>query len=404
MTDRASPLLAQGFSNIGHSYSHIFTIMYPTIVLTLEREWGLPFGQLITLMLAGQILFGVAALPAGWLGDRWSMVGMMAVFFIGTGAAAILTGFAQTPFQLACGLALTGAFASIYHPVGMAWLLRAAVNRGRALGINGIFGGVGLALGPLIAGLLTDFISWRAVFIVPGVTAIVFGVVLIVAWATGYVVEIKTDIVKQPEPSRGDAKRAFFILSVTMLCTGLIGSAYQVMLPKVFAERMSDVIGGGALGAGSLVTVVYLFGALAQYVGGQLADRWGMKRTYMAAFMLQTPMVLLAGAVSGLPLLGFSIAMVFANLGSLASENGLLAHFTPSKWRATAYGAKFVLSLGVSATAIPVVAIVYDATGDFTALFLLMGLLAALVALAAIFLPSDREKTPAPVTAAAAAE
>ena len=167
---------------------------------------------------------------------------------------------------------------------------------------------------------------------------------------------------------------------------------------------MSDLVGGGALGAGSLVTVVYLFGALAQYVGGRCADRFPMKYCYFVAFAVQTPMVLLAAAMSGAPLLVFSIAMVFANLGSLASENGLLAHFTPSKWRATAYGAKFVLSLGVSATAIPLVAVVYEATGGFTTLFLLLGVLAALVALAAIFLPNDREKAPGSAAAAAAAE
>ena len=58
----------------------------------------------------------------------------MVVFFVGTGGAAIATGSAGSPAALAFGLAAIGLFGSIYHPVGTAWLVRNAANRGRALG------------------------------------------------------------------------------------------------------------------------------------------------------------------------------------------------------------------------------------------------------------------------------
>ncbi|HEX9465871.1 MAG TPA: MFS transporter [Alphaproteobacteria bacterium] len=399
---RPSARLAQAFSNVGHSYSHILTILYPTVVLGLEHEWGLPYGELIALMLGGQVLFGVAALPAGWLGDRWSTLGMMVVFFIGAGAAAVLTGLARSPLELALGLALIGTFASIYHPVGMAWLVRAAVNRGKALGVNGIFGSVGLAIGPLIAGALTDFISWRAAFIVPGFTSMLVGAGLAAAWAAGRVADTRVDLKPQPEPSRGAVVRAFFVLSLTMLCTGLIGAAYMIMLPKVFAERMADVGSNGVLGAGALVTVVYLFGAMSQYVGGRLADRFSMKRVYMVGFIVQTPLILLAATVGGWPLLALTVAMVFSNYATIPAENGLLAHFSPGKWRGTAYGAKFVLALGVASLAIPLIGYIHDTTGGFDSLFTLMGGLAAVVAISAVFLPNDRAEPTAQVAAAPA--
>lgn len=382
--------LAQAFSNVGHSYSHILTILYPTVVLALEREWGMAYSELIPLMLAGQILFGVAALPAGWLGDRWSMLGMMVLFFIGTGAAAVLTGLARNGIEIALGLALVGAFASIYHPVGMAWLVRAAVNRGKALGVNGIFGAFGLATGPVIAGLLTDLISWRAAFIVPGVTAAAVGVALAGAWALGLVREVKTDLKPQPEPPRGDAVRAFVILSVTMLCTGFVGSAYMVVLPKIFAERAADVTSGGAFGAGALVTIVYLFASLAQYLGGRLCDRFGMKHVYLVAFTAQLPLVFVAMLIEGLPLLFVTTAIVFTQVMAIPGENGLLAHFTPGKWRGTAYGAKFVLALGAAASAIPIIAWIHAATGGFTVLYLIIAGLAAIVGLFGLLLPNDR--------------
>src|SRR6185312_1522951 len=98
-------------------------------VLGLEGKFGLSYGELLSLSLAGYVLFGAAALPAGWLGDRWSAEAMMVVYFLGTGAATVLTGFASGPLGLAIGLTLIGLFGAIYHPVGVAWLVRNAENR-----------------------------------------------------------------------------------------------------------------------------------------------------------------------------------------------------------------------------------------------------------------------------------
>ena len=386
----ASPQLAQSFSNVGHAYSHLLTMLFPTVVIALERSWGLSYGELITLMLAGQILFGAAALPAGWIGDRWSAVGMMVVYFIGTGAAAVATGAARSPFEVALGLAAIGLFASIYHPVGMAWLVRTAVNRGRALGVNGVYGAIGIALGPFVAGVLTDTISWRAAFIIPGLTSVAIGLALLVCARQGRVVDTARDVKPTPEPSQGDAVRAFILLSFTMTLVGLIGSSFMIMLPKLFADRLADITDGGALGAGALVTLVYLFGATAQYFGGLLADRYPMKRVYVVAFAIQAPALAFAAYLESWPLLAVAVTMVFVNVGALPAENGMLAHFTPGKWRGTAYGAKFVLALGVAAVCVPLVGQIYDRTGGFFWLFILLGACAALVALIGAFLPSDK--------------
>src|SRR3546814_20046450 len=93
---------------------------------------------------------------------------MMAVFFLGTGAAAIGTGFADGPFEIALGLAAIGLFASIYNPVGIAWVTRNPVNRGCALGLNGIFGSAGTAGGAGVAGRLAEALAGHWGVIVPG--------------------------------------------------------------------------------------------------------------------------------------------------------------------------------------------------------------------------------------------
>src|SRR2546430_7665098 len=52
----------------------------------------------------------------------------------------LLTGFATAPWQIAFGLTVTGMFAAIYHPVGIAMLVAAPKNLGMALGWNGLWG------------------------------------------------------------------------------------------------------------------------------------------------------------------------------------------------------------------------------------------------------------------------
>ena len=186
-SEQRQALTAILFSNVGHSFSHMFTLLYATAVLYLPRIFGIPYGELLALSSLGLILFGVAALPAGWLADRWSQIGMMVIFFAGIGAGAIVVGLAEGPQALFVGLTLIGLFASIYHPVGIAWVVAWAKQQGMTLGINGVFGNVGSAIAPVFVGLMIDYVSWRAAFIVPGALSAVVGIGLFAAWRAGWI-------------------------------------------------------------------------------------------------------------------------------------------------------------------------------------------------------------------------
>jgi FSR family fosmidomycin resistance protein-like MFS transporter len=392
MMSAKSARLSMAFSNIGHFFAHLLMMLYPTVVLGLEGKFGLTYGELLSLSLAGYILFGVAALPAGWLGDRWSAEGMMVLFFVGSGGSAVATGLADGPLGIAAGLALIGIFGSIYHPVGVAWLVRNAESRGKALGWNGIFGSLGVGIAALTAGALTEFISWRAAFIVPGVLCMAVGVALLLSVRAGMVVAATVDRKREPEASRADAMRAFIVLSITMLGAGLVSQATTVALPKIFAERLTGLTDGGILGAGGFVTLVFLVSSVAQVGGGWLADRFPLKNVYLWSWAIQLPFFLLATRLFDLPLLGAVIAFQCLGVFATPAENSLLVRYTPARWRATAFGAKFVLALGVSSAGVPLVAIIYDRTGDFLWLFLAMALLAAIIVAAGFFLPGDRRR------------
>ena len=207
-TKTHSPRLTLVIASVAHSFSHMFILLYATVVLALDVKFNLSYAELQWLSVPGFVMFGVAALPAGWLGDRWSARGMIVIFFIGLGFSSIVTGFANNQTGLLVGLTLIGVFGSIYHPVGIAWLVKHSKNRGRALGINGVFGNIGTASAALLAGALTDFFGWRFAFIVPGILAIFCGIILIIIIFLGFLKEVEGDAVENPETQPKDVRRA----------------------------------------------------------------------------------------------------------------------------------------------------------------------------------------------------
>ncbi len=102
------------FLNVGHFLDHLFTLVFATVAaLALTREWGMSYSELVPYATPGFIAFGLFSLPAGRIADRWSRHGMMVVFFIGIGLAAIATGFAQTPLQIGVLLFVVGVLAPV---------------------------------------------------------------------------------------------------------------------------------------------------------------------------------------------------------------------------------------------------------------------------------------------------
>lgn len=397
-SETLSARLSLAFSCVGHSYSHLFAPIFYVAALSLEQELALTHGEVVTLIVAGNVLFGVAAPLAGWLGDKWSSTGMMSLFFLGTGIGLILTGMTSVPLYIGLALALTGLFSSIYHPVGIAWLVRHAESRGMALGVNGFFGGIGPGIAAIVAGVLIEWFSWRAAFIGPGLALFITGIAFTWLVGRGTIVESRVDRKKDAPASKQDMIRAFLVLAVTMLCTGIIYQATQPALPKAFSEKLGDLT-SGVLGVSAFVAIVYFAAGFMQIVAGRLADKYPLKYVYMIAFVCQVPLLAIAGSLSGTSLFVVALIMVSVNVGALPAENSLVARYAPSQWRGLAFGLKFILAFGVSGLGVLLEGKLYDYTGDFYWLFIVLACVAVVAILAALLLPNE-----SPEAAPAAAE
>ncbi|MBT3700749.1 MAG: MFS transporter [Alphaproteobacteria bacterium] len=394
---RLSTNLTLAYSCLAHAYTHMFVLLYATVVLVLEREWGLTFSELQWLSVPGFVMFGVAALPAGWLGDKWSSPGMMVVMFFGLGIASFIVGMAEGTTGILIGLTLMGTFAAIYHPVGIPWLMKNAENPSRALGLNGVFGSGGTAIAAITAGALSDYWTWRAAFMVPGALSFATGLAFLWAMRAGYIVEAETDRKPQPQSSTGDMKRAFLVLAFTVVCTGMIFQSTSVSLPKIMDERLTSWLTGdggeiSAIGIGGFVSIAYACAAFAQIIGGELAERYNLKWVYLLSQLSQVPILLFAWASHSPMLIVLAALMVSLNVVGQPAENTLLGRYTPLAWRARVFGAKFVLTLGISSLGVMMVPVLHKWAGNLDYLFFIMAGFAGVAGVIAMLLPAQTER------------
>ncbi len=374
------------FLNLGHFLDHLLMLIFPTVVIGLTREWHMGYSELLPYATGGFVAFGAFALPAGWLGDHWGRYKMMVVFFFGAGAALIATGFARTPLEIGIGLTCVGMFAAIYHPVATALLVADPKRIGRVLGWNGLWGNFGLGGAALIAGALMQFAGWRAAFFLPGAATLAAGAAF-VALARDPGKVARTGKRLGLDIAAGTMWRIFGVVLLATVCGGIIFNATTVAMPKVFQERMAALT-HTSLGIGALVSAVYCIAAVAQVVVGTLIDRIELKRVFVPVALLQVPFLLLAGTLSGVAMLVVSVLMMLVVFGQIPLNDALLGRYTRDEYRARVYAVRYVVSLGVAAVGVPLIALLYRGTGGFRSVFGALSVRALLTLAGALLLPS----------------
>ena len=380
------------FLNVGHFLDHLFLLIFATAAaLRLTQEWGLSYAELIPYATPSFVAFGVCAIPAGWIADRWSREGMMVVFFIGIGGAALLAALANSPSQIAISLTLVGMFAAIYHPVGLAMVVGGYEKTGIPLAINGIFGNMGVASAALLTGFLIDSGSWRAAFAVPGVVSIVVGIIyLLFLRTTPYAhreiadqaASVNSDII-----TRRTLLRVFAIIFFTTAIGGLIFQSTTFALPKVLDERLTDLADTATL-VGWYSFLVFSVAAFAQIVVGYLVDHYSIRSVFLGVAILQATFFAIMTGLTGMPALIIAIAFMLVVFGQIPINDVLVGRIAKSEWRSRAYSLRYIVTFSVMASAVPLIAWVHGNWG-FDALFSILSVAALLIFSAVLLLPKS---------------
>jgi MFS family permease len=381
---------------------HFFVLIFATAALRLTADWDMSYAELIPYATPGFIAFGLCALPAGWLADKWSREGMMVVFFVGIGTCSILASTADTPFEMAIWLALLGTFASIYHPVGLAMVVQNLQRTGVPLAINGIFGNMGVASAALFTGLFVDAFGWRSAFIVPGAASIVIGVLywLFVRTGTTETAAASAPAVKAAQPTalpKHTLVRIFGIILFTTAVGGLVFQSTTFALPKVFEERLTDMAASATL-VGSYAFLVFSVAAFAQLVVGYLVDNYSVRRVLATVALLQAVFFFTMTQLEGVAALLAATAFMLVVFGQIPINDVLIGRIARSEWRSRAYALRYIVTFSVMASALPLIAWIHGAWG-FSVLFGVLTAAALAIFLAALLLPGRERVLHAPSVA-----
>lgn len=390
------------FINVAHALDHLVMLIFPTAVLGMGATFGTSYGELLALSLGGFIAFGAGSLPAGWLGDLWSRRNMLAVFFIGVGVATMLTALSSSRLMLAAALTLIGAFAAIYHPVGTAMLTAHAEGKlGRTIGVNGVWGNLGVAFAALVTGAVTQWIGWRWAFVAPGVVAIGIGIAFLILVPDERNIQKVVKRAAAPLP-RSVVIHAFAVLVLVTMAGSVVFNATTIAMPKVFDERL-PLLAATPFRVGALVFLVYVIGAMAQLIVGHFVDRYPLRTVFLPLSLIQAPCLLLAAWAQEWAMLALAIGMMFGIFGQVTINDAMVARYTNHEWRARAYAFRYVVSFAASACGVPLVALLHDRTGGFALTFTVLAGFGALVFVGALLFPhrpEELEILPARVQAA----
>ncbi len=383
------------FLNVGHFFDHLFMLIFATVAaLRLAVEWDMSYAALIPYATPGFIAFGICAIPAGWIADKWSREAMMVVFFVGIGASSIATALADSPLGIALGLFAIGAFAAIYHPVGLALVVEGREKTGIPLAVNGVFGNLGVAVAALLTGFLIDTGGWRNAFVLPGVVSIGIGL--------AYAVFIRTERGEDPVSGPGEAPartaaagatsldRATFarVLAIVVFSTAIGGLIFQsttFALPKVFEERLAG-LAGSATEIGGYAFLVFAVAALAQIVVGYLVDRHPVRTVFAFVVGLQAVFFAVMYQLTGLAALIVALAFMLVVFGQIPINDVLVGRIASNAWRSRLYAIRYIVTFSVMASTLPVIAGIHASWG-FSALFVVMAVAAGGILAAVLLLP-----------------
>ena len=373
------------YLNISHFLDHFIMLIFAKAAYGAAKYFEISFDKFIVYGVFGFVLFGGMAPIAAYLADKFSRSLLMVVFHFGIGLSAIIAGLSSSPIQLAISIGFIGLFASIYHPVAIAMLIKSNKKIGFRLGINGVYGNMGVAAAPLITGIILTFGDWSLCFILPGVFSLIYGIV--------FSISLKTISFSSSSSEKVGAEsfapnwfRVLIALIITTSSGGFIFGSMTFFVPRYFEISMTN-ISASVLVTGILASLVYAVASFSQIGVGWLVDRFSPKIILFVIGIGQCFCIFLAANFTDLSLFFIMIFAMGFVFGQIPITDTILSRYVPDNYRSKVLSVKFLLNLTIGALVLPISSIMLQSGLPLSALFSIMSAVSVLIVLSALILP-----------------
>ena len=356
MTPDEKKLLAH--VSLAHSVNHTLDVAYAAVLGVLVLEFHtteVTLGLIATLNAFG---IGLTAVPAGFLADRIGSKRTIILSLYGTAGAALLVAASSGVWQLGASMALMGLTAGLYHPAGLSAITRGIRRRSMGLGYHGVAGNTGVFVAPGLTVFVTGLWNWQAAFIMWAILCVVVGLIFQRA-SENVVGEAPARVSTSPAyasapglPAQWDRAtylRPLMIVFAVTFVEGFMFRAAIVWLPLHLQQNLEmNVLGIGPLSLGGyMATVVLFFGAVGQYAGGMLGERFRRETLALPLVGLMVPALVVMGFAHGYPLLISASAFAFLNFMTQPIYGTLVADYSPVRVQGRVFGVMFLVSAGL---------------------------------------------------------
>ncbi len=378
---------------MAHFAHHLLTALPIPLLPMIRSEFALNYTQSGLLISAFSVPYGIAQLPAGWLGDRIGRRILITSGISGVALAGLMIGFSQTYIMLMVFLALMGIMGGGYHPSSPP-MISASVepkNQGKALGIHMIGGSASFFLAPLIAAAIATTWGWRGPFIGLAVPTIVLGIVFYILIGRQAVTKIADPMINDRhdyEPSTSGRKRrlALFIFLSTFTAAVIFSTVSFIPLFLV------DHFGIGEGTAAAIMALIYSTGLWAGPLGGYLSDRFGSVPVVLAVGFIAGPIIYLLNLMPyGLGTYALLVIIGTTLYVRMPASESYIINQASERNRSTILGFYFFGAMEGGGVLTPILGSLIDRFGFYTSFTIAGAALLAVTLVCSIWLWGSRD-------------
>lgn len=323
------------------------TMITPFLSLYLAKDLGVTgdraIGMWAGLIFAANFLTSFIFQPLwGKLADKYGRKIMLLRSSFGMAIVIVLMGFAQSPMQLLLLRLLNGTISG-FNPASIALVSGTTPKprMGFAMGLMQSGAVAGTILGPLIGGLLADWIGFRPIFYVVGALLFVASLLAL------FLVKEKFDRVEAAQVPQVSVLEGFKELAKVPQLPALFGVTFLLQFAMIspmsllplYVEKLHGSAVNIAFWAGMVSAVTGISNMLASPLLGKLSDKVGAHRilTYalIGAALFLIPQAFVT-TVWQLIIVRFLMGVFMGGL--LPSVNALIRSYTPDGKESRAFG------------------------------------------------------------------
>ena len=338
-----------GITGSSHSLVHALMLTFPSLIPIVQKEFNVGLDTLGFVVSISALLFGLGAIPAGWIDRYLGGKKLMIIYQLGASVSALMIVLTSSFYMMVIGLSFIGLFCSIYHPTGLTLVSQNINKVSKGMAVHGMFGSLGSAFGPLLAVSLATLISWRASYLV---LAILYSILALITFLN--IPHKNQNINRQKNILKKKTnKKALIYYFITNSFLGMAYYGFTTFMPIHLSENTYEFLPGISqnMKAGLFPTIVFIAGMIGALLGGKIGDIFDKRISFIVIIILNIPVFFLVGITSDFALIICSIMLGIIYFSNQPIGNTLVSDFSDNKNRGFVYGLGFFISFGIGSFA-----------------------------------------------------